>query len=80
MKKVIVFLADGFEEVEALTTVDLLRRVNANVITMSIANDIVVCGAHDIIVNTDSVFDKGELEDADYVDIEVVPDAITYKG
>ncbi|MBQ2753633.1 MAG: DJ-1/PfpI family protein [Firmicutes bacterium] len=67
MKKVIVFLADGFEEVEALTTVDLLRRVNANVITMSITSDIVVCGAHDIIVNTDSIFDKKEIEDADAV-------------
>ncbi len=67
MKKVIVFLAEGFEEVEALTTVDLLRRVNAQVVMMSITADKAVCGAHDIVVDADIIFDEGEIEDADAI-------------
>ena len=36
MTKVYVFLADGFEEIEGLTVVDLLRRAGAEVTTVSI--------------------------------------------
>lgn len=39
MKQVCVFLADGFEEVEALTTVDLLRRARVYVDTVSITDE-----------------------------------------
>lgn len=67
MKKVIVFLAEGFEEVEALTSVDLLRRAGAQVVTMTINDRENVEGAHDIEVVADSVFDKTELEDADAI-------------
>ncbi len=37
--KTLVFLADGFEEVEALTVVDYLRRAGIEVDTVSITND-----------------------------------------
>ncbi len=50
---VYVFLADGFEEIEALTAVDLLRRVNVEVKTVAIGNSSVVRGAHNIKVNAD---------------------------
>ncbi len=67
MTKVIVFLAEGFEEVEALTTVDLLRRAGAQVVTMSITDNNEVCGAHDITVLADVTFDENEVSDADAI-------------
>ena len=45
MAKVYVFFADGFEEVEALTTVDLLRRANVEVVMTSIMGKNTVTGA-----------------------------------
>ena len=48
MKKVSVILADGFEEIEALTVVDLLRRAQIYVGTVSITDDYTVHGANRI--------------------------------
>ncbi len=57
MKKVYVFLADGFEEVEALTVVDLLRRAQCDVTMVTISDDLMVHGAHDIAVKADCLFE-----------------------
>ena len=62
MKKVNVFLAEGFEEVEALTVVDYLRRAEIDVNMVSITGDIYVKGAHDIIVKADILFEEMENE------------------
>ena len=51
--KIIVFLADGFEEIEALTVVDYLRRMDIEVETISIKDDYNVKGAHQIQVLAD---------------------------
>ena len=52
--KVLVFLAEGFEEVEALTVVDYLRRLDSVEVDMvSITNNEYVKGAHGIIVKAD---------------------------
>ncbi|MDR2110709.1 MAG: DJ-1/PfpI family protein [Spirochaetaceae bacterium] len=53
-KKVILFLADGFEEVEALTPVDYLRRAGIEVTTVSVSANPAVRGAHGIPVMADS--------------------------
>lgn len=53
MKKIILFLADGFEEIEALTVVDVLRRAGIECDTVSISEDLKVNGAHNIKVIAD---------------------------
>ncbi len=58
-----VFLADGFEEVEALTVVDLLRRADVEVLTVSVNNTLEVIGAHDIKILCDISADEIELSD-----------------
>ncbi len=58
MGRVIVFLADGFEEVEALTVVDYLRRVDILVDTVSITDNKKVKGAHEIVVMADKTIDE----------------------
>ncbi|HIT89843.1 MAG TPA: DJ-1/PfpI family protein [Candidatus Merdenecus merdavium] len=64
MKKVYVFLADGFEEIEGLAVVDLLRRADIEVRTVSISNDDFVTGSHNIVVKCDTLFQEESFEDA----------------
>lgn len=58
MKECFVFLAAGFEEIEALTVIDVLRRAEMNVQTVSITSALQVKGAHGITVNADLLFDN----------------------
>ena len=58
MSLVYVFFADGFEEVEALTTVDLLRRADEDVRMVSIMGRKTVTGSHNISVECDMVFEE----------------------
>ena len=67
MKKVSVMLADGFEEVEALTAVDLLRRAKIYVDTVSITDDFTVHGAHGINVQTEDLFDEVDFSETDMI-------------
>lgn len=71
MNKVILFLAEGFEEVEALTTVDYLRRKDIKVDTISITEDKKVKGAHDIVVLADNMIK--EIKDIDSYDGVIIP-------
>jgi 4-methyl-5(b-hydroxyethyl)-thiazole monophosphate biosynthesis len=53
-KKVVVFLADGFEEVEAITPIDYLRRAGIEVTTVSVGPNPAVKGSHGILIMSDS--------------------------
>ncbi|MDO4297416.1 MAG: DJ-1/PfpI family protein [Lachnospiraceae bacterium] len=63
MEKVYVFLADGFEEIEGLTVVDILRRVQVETVTVSIMGKHTVTGSHGIQVEADAVFEDVDFED-----------------
>ncbi|MDE7325633.1 MAG: DJ-1/PfpI family protein [Lachnospiraceae bacterium] len=65
MKKTYLFLANGFEEVEALTVVDILRRADITCTTVSITGEDKVTSSHGITVLSDRLFEDGSLSDAD---------------
>ncbi|HHV45421.1 MAG TPA: DJ-1/PfpI family protein [Tissierellia bacterium] len=58
MKKMLMLLAEGFEEVEAVTVIDYLRRMNIIVDTCSINGERKVIGGHRITIETDKDIDK----------------------
>lgn len=65
MKKAYAFLATGFEEVEALAVIDVLRRAKADVTMVSIEDDKLVTGSHGISIMADTLFDDMKDSDAD---------------
>jgi len=69
-KSVVVALADGFEEIEAVISIDILRRAGLNVISVAISSDLLVRGSRNITIQAD-VFLK---------DLEIIPDALLLPG
>ena len=65
MKKVYVLLAEGFELIEALTPVDVLRRCGADVKTVSISEDNFVTSAQKVTVKSDLLLNESNLHDGD---------------
>lgn len=65
MKKAFLFLANGFEEIEALGTVDILRRSGVNVKTVSISDTKEVIGAHQITVLADVLLNEADFSEGD---------------
>ena len=64
---VYVHLATGFEEIEALTVIDLLRRAGIEVKSVSITGDKRVMGTHNIPVEADLLYDE-----TDYTTCEMI--------
>lgn len=64
---VYLFLAKGFEEIEALTPVDVLRRAGVDVKTVSIGDGLGVLGAHGIEVKADMMLSDCNVDDAEMI-------------
>lgn len=65
MAKAMVFFAEGYEEVEALTVVDLLRRAKMEVEMVSVTGEILVKSSHQVTVKMDSLFENADIDSAD---------------
>ncbi len=65
MSKVLIFLAEGHEEIEALTVVDLLRRAKIDIDTVSITGKLQVTGSHGITITADALIEEADFASAD---------------
>lgn len=66
-KNIYVFLADGFELIEAMTPVDVLRRAGLNVKTVSINNTVNVTSAQNVSVIADMILSNADFLDGDMI-------------
>jgi len=73
MAKVLVPLANGFEEIEAITIIDVLRRAGIDVVTASLNSDEKVDGSNGVSVLADTLIDDVK---ADEFDMIVLPGGI----
>lgn len=64
MKKIAIILNNGFEEIEAVATIDLLRRAKID-IDLFTTDSLDVTGSHDIIVRAQKTFSKLKIVDYD---------------
>ena len=65
MSKVYIFFADGFEDIEGLTVVDLMRRAGIDIQTVSIKETKEIKTSHGIHLLTDRTFGECDFSDAD---------------
>lgn len=70
MSKIAVFFATGYEEIEALTVVDICRRANIEAQMVSVTGEDFVTGSHGISVKMDKQFEE---VDFDGLDMMVLP-------
>ncbi len=59
-----LFLATGFEDMEAIATIDILRRAGVDVKTVSIYNTREVTSAHGVTITADTTFNETDFTDA----------------
>lgn len=72
--KVYTFLTDGFETVEALAVIDILRRAGIEVETVSITGNEQVCSAQNITVKADTLFRLSRFVKKTFYSCREVPD------
>ncbi|MCZ6172538.1 DJ-1 family protein [Campylobacter ureolyticus] len=66
MKKVAIILADGFEEIEAITAIDILRRAEIKAVSVGL-NKKIVNGTHGIEVKADMILDDLNVGEFDMI-------------
>ena len=67
MSKIGIFMADGSEEIEGLTVVDIARRAGIEIETISIMDTNRVTGSHEISFETDTTKDKADYDSYDAI-------------
>lgn len=67
MSRIAVFLANGFEEIEALTVVDLCRRAGIGTDMVSVTGGRAVTGSHGICVTADKLLEEEDFESLDMI-------------
>lgn len=65
--KIAVQLAEGFEEIEAVSIIDVLRRAKLDVTTVSITGKPVVKGSHNIKISADKLFEEVNYNEIDMI-------------
>lgn len=60
---VYVFLAEGFEEIEALCPIDIMRRAGIDVVTVSVPGGEYTTGSHNITIKTDLSFEQFKIDE-----------------
>lgn len=68
---IFLFIADGFEDIEAIGTADILRRCGHEVQFVSITGKRVVTSAHGVVIKADSIFRKNHI---------IKPEALIFPG
>ena len=77
---VYIFLAEGFEEVEALTVIDYLRRAGVDIKSVSINGSCDVQGAHGVTVKSDIVFKDADFDACEMIVLPGGLPGTTYLG
>lgn len=67
MKKANIYLTTGFEEIEAISIIDVLRRAGIEINIVSVTGNKIVTGSHNISVMADSFFDEVNHENIDAI-------------
>ncbi|OGO85151.1 MAG: hypothetical protein A2Y22_06740 [Clostridiales bacterium GWD2_32_59] len=62
---VYIFLAEGFEEIEVVTPIDIIKRAGIDIRMISISDRLEVLGAHGMTIVADETFDEADFFDAE---------------
>lgn len=65
MKTIFIFLTTGFEDIEAIATIDILRRAELNVKSVSLTDSKQVMTSHQVLVTADLMFDQVDFSEAE---------------
>ena len=77
MSKILMFVANGFEEIEAVTIIDILRRSDIECVICSITGELLIEGSHNIKIIADVLLKDMKIEElSESFDAVVLPGGI----